>query len=94
MALRVTVRDVLGLDALRLLRDSSFAVFVVGSFLICIPLQFYYTFANALLNELGVSNAAGKMTLGQMSEINCSCWSCMSYSATFGVKVVLLLVQG
>ena len=61
--------DVLvGLDALRLLKGRNYLVFLLSSILICIPLAFYYSFTNAFLNEMGVVNAAGKMTMGQMSE--------------------------
>ena len=65
----VTVRDVLGLDALKLMKERSFLVFILASFLICIPLSFYYAFANPFLSQIGVTNPTSKMTLGQWSEI-------------------------
>jgi nucleoside transporter len=66
---KVTARSILGLDALVMMKQRDFAVFVIASILACIPLTFYYSFTNAYLNDVGVVNAAGKMTLGQMSEI-------------------------
>lgn len=68
---RFRLRHALPLESLHLLRGRSMAVFALASFLICIPLQFYYAFTNLFLNEIGVVNAAGKMTGGQVSEILC-----------------------
>ncbi|MDE3195761.1 MAG: nucleoside permease [Acidobacteriota bacterium] len=65
----VNVRNILGLDALQMMKEPSFAVFIVASILACIPLTFYFSFTNNYLNDVGVRNAAGKMTLGQFSEL-------------------------
>lgn len=64
-----TVTQILGLDAFKLFKEKDFVIMIISSVLICIPLMFYYSFTNAFLNESGMTNAAGKMTMGQMSEI-------------------------
>ena len=65
----ITARSLLGLDALMMLKRRTYLVFIIAMILGCIPLTFYFSFTNAYLNEAGVRNAAGKMTLGQVSEI-------------------------
>jgi nucleoside transporter len=68
---RFQMQEIFPKEAMRLFLERSFAIFALASFLICIPLQFYYAFTNLFLNEVGVKNAAGKMTGGQMSELIC-----------------------
>lgn len=66
---KITVSDILGLDALKLLKDKNFLIFFISSILICIPLAFYYQNANNFLTNIGVDNPTGKMTIGQASEV-------------------------
>jgi nucleoside transporter len=66
---RPSFADILGLDAAVMFKDRSFVIFTISSLLISIPLAFYYSFTNPFFNEMGLENAAGKMTLGQVSEI-------------------------
>ena len=65
------IASIFPLEAVKLLGERSMAIFAIASFLICIPLQFYYAFTNPFLNEIGVVNAAGKMAGGQVSELLC-----------------------
>lgn len=66
---KISISDILGLEALGMLKNSSYLIFFIGSILVCIPLSFYYNFANPFLNEAGMVGAAGKMSWGQISEI-------------------------
>ena len=61
--------SIIGLDAIKLLKDKNFLIFFISSVLICIPLAFYYSNANPFLSEIGLENATGKMTIGQASEV-------------------------
>ena len=82
--------ELLGLDALSLLKDKNFLVFFLSSVLICIPLAFYYQNANPFLTEIGVENATGKMTLGQVSEV-LFMLALPVFLNRFGIKLTLML---
>ncbi|MCO5724357.1 MFS transporter [Robiginitalea marina] len=66
---KASISELLGLEALGLLKDRNFLIFFISSILICIPLAFYYQNANPFLAEIGVENPTGKMTIGQASEV-------------------------
>ncbi|MCF0050226.1 nucleoside permease [Dyadobacter chenwenxiniae] len=66
---KTSFSDILGLDAFKLFKDRSFAIFFISSLLICIPLSFYYAMANPSLTDSGMTNVENKMSLGQASEV-------------------------
>jgi nucleoside transporter len=71
--------QLIGKDAFVLFKSKSFTLFFISSVLICIPLAFYYTWANPSLTDAYILafpsiNAdsfaiENKMSLGQVSEI-------------------------
>lgn len=87
---KTTFGEIIGLDAIGLLKDRNFLVFFLSSLLICIPLAFYYQETNIFLNELKVEGAAGKMTLGQMSELG-FLFLMPFFFSRWGVKKMLLI---
>ncbi len=66
---KVGLSEILGLDALKLLKDKNFFIFFLASILICIPLAFYYQNTSPFLTEIGMAKSTAKMALGQVSEI-------------------------
>ena len=68
---KTSLWEILGLDALKLLKDKRYLGFFITSVLICIPLAFYYQMTNNFLTESGIERPTGIMTLGQISEVGC-----------------------
>lgn len=66
---KVTLKDILGLDALKLLKDRNFLIFFISAILICIPLAFYYQNISPFLTEYEVQNSTAWASLGQVSEV-------------------------
>ena len=66
---RTTIRELVGADALELFRKPSFAIFMLSTFLICIPLAFYFQLGAKAVQLAGISDVTQAMSYGQVSEI-------------------------
>ncbi|HEY9196294.1 MAG TPA: MFS transporter, partial [Mucilaginibacter sp.] len=66
---KTSLSDIIGLESIGLLKNRSYLIFFLASVAICVPLAFYYNFTNPFLNEVGMTAAAGKQSMGQMSEL-------------------------
>ncbi len=89
----VSVRSIVGVDAFNQLKSGPFLVFLLSSFLICIPLAAYYNFAPIFVNAAGIKNPAATMSFGQMSEVIFMLLMPLFF-ARLGVKKMLLVGMG
>ena len=65
----VSIGEILGLDALALLKKPSFSIFILCMFLICIPLYFYFVNLGVYLTQLKWENMLVKTSLAQVSDV-------------------------
>lgn len=66
---KMSVRDIIGLDALKQLNSRPFVIFIIGLLLISIPFSIYFPYVPIFLKAAAISDPAFKMTFGQMSEV-------------------------
>lgn len=90
---KVKISEVLGLDALKLLKDRNYLIFFVSSVMICVPLAFYYQYAMPFLSDIHLANPTGKMTFGQMSEVLFMLLLPVFFTK-FGLKKTLIVAMG
>ncbi|RXK56183.1 MFS transporter [Oleiharenicola lentus] len=90
---QVSFGSILGLDAFRQLGSGPFYVFLLSSFLICIPLAAYYNFTQLFLGAVGLTSVAATQTLGQVSEVGFMLLMPVFF-ARLGVKWMLVVGMG
>ena len=96
---KISFAQIIGKDAFVLLKDRSFLIFFISSVLICIPLSFYYTWANPSLTDAYKAafpngdptsfKIENKMSLGQVSEVLFMLSLPFMYKK-FGIKNILI----
>ena len=86
----VSVRSIVGLDALAQLGDRPFYIFIAASFLLCIPLAAYYNFTQIFLADAHVEKIAAVQTWGQISETGFMLLMPLMF-ARLGVKKMLMI---
>jgi nucleoside transporter len=85
-----SLADALGVPALGLFRDGSFAVMIAAAFMVTITQAFYNLFGNRYLTELGAPAPAALQTIAQFAEVGCMLLvaPCL---ARFGVRGMMML---
>jgi nucleoside transporter len=86
---KFSVRDIIGLDALKYLNSRAFVVFITSVMLTSIPLATYFAYVPVFLRDADIANPAFKMTFGQMSEVLCL-MALPWFFMRLGVKGVLI----
>lgn len=89
---KVSLAEIIGLDALALLKHKNYAIFFISSILICIPLAFYYQNVSPFMTEIGVENSTGKIALGQVSEV-LFMLALPVFFSRFGIKKTLIVAM-
>lgn len=89
----VSVRTIIGLDALKHLGSKPFYIFIISSLLICIPLAAYYNLTQIFIGAAGFEKVAATQTLGQVSEI-VFMLAIPFFFRRYGVKWMLIIGMG
>jgi nucleoside transporter len=89
----ISVGKIFGIDAWAMLKDKSFFIFALASFLVCIPLAGYYAKGFGFVGDMGITlfgSTTGAMSTGQMSEIFFMLLMPLCF-ARLGVKKMLII---